>query len=253
MKERASEVVFYEWGITRWLTSRTRMELDCAGRSIYRELIDLCYAQGSIPSDPKMLMRHCGATQAEWDRTWPMIARHFHKAKHDSEALCNDQADVFRQNYFKYCAEQREKGKKGGRPKSNGINKMKTNGLCSGSENEKPDETQPTKLTNLTKLTNNVAGGAEVLQYPEMAAAMRGYFPSTDDALVLVTAIRSHQVYAQALNGHGTGPPLTDAMLAEAVHEAKFKDQYSAGAFKEKVPQVVKSWAEEVLRKGLIK
>jgi hypothetical protein len=252
MRERSAEVVFYEWGITRWLTSKTRMQLDCAGRSIYRELIDLCYAQGTIPKDPKILMRHCGASQEEWDRTWPLIARHFHQAKHDSEALSNDQADVFRLNYFKYCAEQREKGKKGGRPKSNVISKMKTNGLCSGSENEKPDETQPTNVTNEHKLTNVVGGGGEAAQYSEMAAAMRTYFPATDDALVVVTAIRSMQAYASVVSGHGKSPPLTDAILAEAVHEAKFKDQYSPGPFKESVPRVVKSWAEEAIRKGLI-
>src|ERR1700749_1687060 len=108
MKERSAEVVFYEWGISRWLTSRTRMALDCAGRSIYRELLDLCYAQGSIPKDPETLMRHCGATREEWDRAWPIIKRHFHQDKHDSESLLNDQASVFRKNYFAYIEEQRK-------------------------------------------------------------------------------------------------------------------------------------------------
>lgn len=146
MKDRPAEIVFYEWGISRWLTSRTRMALDCAGRSIYRELLDLCYAQGSIPNDPPTLMRHCGATQAEWDRSWPTISRHFHQGKHDPEALCNDQADVFRKNYFRFRAEQRERGKKGGRPKSISVRDIKSGGLSSGKASglkmQNPDKSQ---------------------------------------------------------------------------------------------------------------
>lgn len=261
MKDRAAEVVFYEWGISRWITSRTRMALDCAGRSIYRELLDLCYAQGSIPKDPVVLMRHCGATKEEWDRTWPVISHHFRSDKHDSGALLNDQASVFRKNYFDYCQEQREKGKKGGRPKSNKENGIKTNGLLAALENEKPNETQYELTndelirTNETK-TNERTVARELTpgsEFPETAAAVRGYFPSADDAIVTVIANESVRAYVDAVNGHGKSPPLTDAIIAEAVHEAHFKKQTSPALFREKVPRVVKSWAEEAIRKGQIR
>ncbi len=257
MKERPIEIHFYEWGITRWLTSRTRMALDCAGRCIYRELLDLCYAQGYIPRDPVVLMRHCGATQEEWDRTWPVISKKFRAVKHDSNALLNDEASVFRKNYTAYVQEQRKKGQKGGRPKSNPISNMKSSGLSSGYENGKPEESQHERTQHeRTQANTNERTVARELtpcsEFPETAAAVRGYFPSADDAIVTVIANESVRAYIDAVNGHGKSPPLTDAIIAEAVHEAHFKKQTSPALFREKVPRVVKSWAEEAIRKGQI-
>lgn len=91
----------------------------------------------------------------------------------------------------------------------------------------------------------------EASEYPETAAAVRRYFRAADDAIVLVIAQEAYRAYAGAVNGY-QAPPLTDKLLAKAVHEAHFEKQTSAGLFREKVPRVIKSWVEEAIRNGKI-
>ncbi len=187
-------------------------------------------------------MRHCGATQAEWDRAWPIISRHFHKEKQDSESLFNDQASVFRKNYFDYIAEQREKGKKGGRPKSNKNNDMKSSGLSPGLENEKPNESQ-TNQPKLTKLTNQPdAPAIPSAEFPETAKAIREHYPEVDGRFVMKLANAVGQM-AAGQNGKLRGNP-TDSLIAEAVrHCAKASPkQNSAGLYLQTVPQCVCTW-----------
>lgn len=107
-KDRMPEVHFYEWSVSRWTGSTTRMLLDSSGRGIYRELIDLCYTQGSCPKDPVIQARFCGCTEAEIERVWPSISKHFFADKHDSSRLRNAVADVYRKNYFGFCKRQKK-------------------------------------------------------------------------------------------------------------------------------------------------
>jgi len=160
-KDRMAEVIFYEWGIARWLSSRTRMALDSSGRNIYRELLDLCYAQGSIPRDPSVLIRHCAATQEEWDRSWPVISRHFHVDKHDSESLVNDTANVFRRNYFKYREQQRKNVKSKGSVKPTVVKEIRNGGLTTvennlndGSTKTRQDKTIQEEVSNWNAATD---------------------------------------------------------------------------------------------------
>ena len=248
MKDRPSEVFFYEWGISRWLTSRTRMELDCSGRSIYRELLDLCYAQGSMPNDPETLIRHCACTQAEWDKAWPVIARHFHKAKNNSEALVNDFASVFRKNYFEYRKQQSKNRKSKGKAKANPINKLSNDGKTNVPTNVPPIRTNEYDTIRYELTANCV----EATEWPLTAAAVRGYFASADDVIVLQIVQNSVRAYVDVVNGKSGTTPLTDEIVAQAVHEAYFKKQTSAGLFPSKVPRVIKTWAEEALRNGSI-
>lgn len=125
-KERNPEVHFYEWSITRWLSSAAHDELDALGRGIYREMLDTCYAQGSVPSDPEILCRKCACTPAELEARWETIRRHFRQHKKSKNLLTNALADVMRKQFFKFRTEQRRNGArrwdKKEPEKSNGIN-----------------------------------------------------------------------------------------------------------------------------------
>jgi hypothetical protein len=76
-KDRVAELHFFEWRITAWVTSETRDRLDAAGRGIYRELLDHCYAQGHFPDDPEWICRRCACTPEQLEKTWPKIEKHF--------------------------------------------------------------------------------------------------------------------------------------------------------------------------------
>jgi hypothetical protein len=76
-RNRVDEIHYYEWRLTAWMGSETRDRLDAAGRGIYRELLDACYAQGSFPDDPAWICRRCACSCQEFDQVWPLIKRHF--------------------------------------------------------------------------------------------------------------------------------------------------------------------------------
>ena len=116
-RERIPEVHFYEWRVNAWVTSPTRTNLDAAGRGIYRDLLDLCYTQGSISTDHNTLARYCNATVEEFDRTWKLISRHFRAHKKNAGLMVNKQAELYRNEYFKYIDKQRNSGGSGGRKK----------------------------------------------------------------------------------------------------------------------------------------
>jgi len=107
-RDRRPEMRLYEWDITRWMTSRTRMELHGLGRGVYRDLLDLCMAQGKMPADHELLAQHCAVSGEEFESVWPVIARHFHQDKHDKNSLVNDSATVERMSYFRFVAKQRK-------------------------------------------------------------------------------------------------------------------------------------------------
>jgi hypothetical protein len=154
------DVTYYEWSVIRWLASDTRAMLDPAGRGIYREIIDLCYTQGSIPKDLELLARKVDCTEEQMRRVWPIIAKHFKANKKDTSVLINHAISTRRNAIIHYHVQQKRNGVQGGRkkepPKGNGFSGIGTSGLTDFENRFKP--TKRTKITKRTKRTNDVAG-----------------------------------------------------------------------------------------------
>lgn len=117
-QDRVPEVHFYEWSVSRWRASETRALLTSAGRGIYREILDLCYVQGSIPKDHHILAVQCNCGVEELEAIWPIIARHFYQDKHDPKRLRNKFSEVRRRTFFQYVKAQKANAKKGGEAKA---------------------------------------------------------------------------------------------------------------------------------------
>lgn len=131
-RDRFAEVYFYEWSINRWRTSETRTQLSMAGRGIYRELLDLCYAQGSISKDFRVLAAQVGCDPVELEQIWPLIRRHFYTDKHDPERLKNHASDQYRKHFFGYIEGQKQKGRLGGLQNVPVISDIGSSGLSAG-------------------------------------------------------------------------------------------------------------------------
>lgn len=106
---RPDEMTRYEWSVSRWISSETRLALDPAGRGIYRDLLDLCYMTGSIPSDIGLLCRLTNCTPEEMEATWPVIKKHFEVDKNNVARMISPVAILVRKNYFSFLNEQRRK------------------------------------------------------------------------------------------------------------------------------------------------
>jgi hypothetical protein len=159
-RPRAVDVTYYEWSVIRWLASDTRAMLDPAGRGIYREIIDLCYTQGSIPKDLELLARKVDCTEEQMRRVWPIIAKHFKANKKDTSVLVNHAISTRRNAIIHYHVQQKRNGVQGGRkkepPNGNGFSEIRTGGLTDFENRFKP--TKRTNITKRTKRTNEAAG-----------------------------------------------------------------------------------------------
>ena len=67
----------YPWYMADWHNSETRIALSMAERGLYRELLDHCYTEGSIPDDEKKLSAIAGCTINEIRRLWPQVKQCF--------------------------------------------------------------------------------------------------------------------------------------------------------------------------------
>jgi len=143
--KRIDEVHFYEWRVSRWLSSEARAELDLSARGLYRECLDLCYANGSIPRDPILLARLCHCEPAEIEAIWPRIERHFSVLRSDKNRVQNRFANMFRNGFHAFKRDQKAKGKLGGRPKFNDSNEMKTTGFSKNNPVVSEQKTQAKK------------------------------------------------------------------------------------------------------------
>ncbi|MBK8742697.1 MAG: DUF1376 domain-containing protein [Betaproteobacteria bacterium] len=138
LREPTSEIHFYEWYISRRQTSEAHDELDAAYRGIYREMLDICYAQGSVSSDLEILSRRCGCTVAEIEARWTVLRKHFRQDRTNKTRLVNDLASLFRKSHFEYVTKQQQNGAKGGTRKANRSKVLDSGGLANATQTPKP-------------------------------------------------------------------------------------------------------------------
>lgn len=253
-KDRIPELHFYEWRLSAWALSETRDRLDAAGRGIYRELLDACYAQGGFPNDREWIMRRCACSVDEFERCWPTIKRQFRCSR---GKLTNVHADIVRREYFNYVTTQREARK-------NAIEKRKA-----ANDLEKPAPSKPQAAQEHVELANQPNGNGNgngndtqangngkhpevdatdvpkcaMSEYEETHSVVAEVDPSADPMFTL----RLVQTTLQHALSHGVDCSLvTDHAIAEAVREvAKRKRVNSAGLLLTTVPNVIVNWSRQ--------
>ena len=68
---------WYPWHWKNWRLSEARELMSATERGIYRELLDVCWANGSFALDIPRLARSCGATEQELADAWPLLQTWF--------------------------------------------------------------------------------------------------------------------------------------------------------------------------------
>ncbi len=242
----------YPWYIADWRDSETRLNLTLEERALYRELLDFCYLERSLPVDERKLARIANCSDAEFTRCWTQVKPLFNELNgryfHPKVTEVLGKLDGYKE-------QKRLAGIASGERRRNGRSTPVAFSLPkNATENEPTNRTNPSATTSATSTTSSTTTPTPTTtaDFPETAIAVRSYFPSADNAIVISIAHAAVRSYADAVNGHGKAPTMTDAIIAEAVREAYFRKQQSPGLFLEKVPRVVKSWAEEAIRNGTI-
>lgn len=94
-----------------FITDEHVVVMTMAQRGLYITLLCTCWLQGSIPSDPVLIGRLCGATAKEMQLTWPVVAQRFLADPTDSSRLRHKRLDAERAKQAKW----REKSSAGGK------------------------------------------------------------------------------------------------------------------------------------------
>ena len=103
---------------TDWLGRELRYSMNLAERGMYRDLLDYCHAEGSIPTDSAVLQRLLSVGSAEFEAAWPRVSKEFTKDPSNPNRLVNEEVSRIASETKKFSRTQAEKGKKGGRPKA---------------------------------------------------------------------------------------------------------------------------------------
>lgn len=67
----------YPWYITDWRESEAALTMTAEQRDVYRNLLDMCWRDGSLPTDEKALRKMALAEPDEWKRSWPIVSKQF--------------------------------------------------------------------------------------------------------------------------------------------------------------------------------
>jgi uncharacterized protein YdaU (DUF1376 family) len=115
MKQRppgTPPLVSYPWYVADWRNSETRARLTLAERGLFRELIDQCAMEGSIPDDARMLARICGCSLKDINRLLRNLRDQFVQ---DGDRLINPKAAEVRQRVIGFHEARKTAGTAGAR------------------------------------------------------------------------------------------------------------------------------------------
>ena len=103
-------IVSYPWYVPDWRNSETRLKLSLAERGLFRELIDHCFVEGSIPDDLKLIAGIAGCSIADVRRLFPRIRDQFDK---EGNRLVNPRAAEILEKLREYHDSRRKAGTAG--------------------------------------------------------------------------------------------------------------------------------------------
>lgn len=101
--------VSYPWYFDDWLSSETRLDMTLAERGAYRDLLDFCYRDGSIPSDPAVLAKMLGCSGEKFDEVWLKVRPQFRER---GSRLWNQKACIVRKRHLEFLRKMSTAGGK---------------------------------------------------------------------------------------------------------------------------------------------
>ena len=180
---------YYQWFIADWAQSETRMSLNIAERGLYRELLDCCWREGSIPADSKTLIKLCATTEREFKSCWDNVKKQFTEI---DGRLHHARVDAERPKMIDKLKGKQDAGRLGGIAKANAI------------ANAKPDATANATADALAIKNRAEQNRAEQRERAAPATTPASNLPAPDDTSERLEALAkdapNQQDYQQGIN-----------------------------------------------------
>lgn len=105
----------YPWYIADWRNSETRLSLSLAARGLYRELLDYCYMEGSLPPNRELLETIAGANGKQTRFNLEAVLKLFVlKDGPNGPRYYHSKVDEVREKLFSYHKQRKHAGVKSG-------------------------------------------------------------------------------------------------------------------------------------------
>jgi uncharacterized protein YdaU (DUF1376 family) len=134
-------------------------------RGIYRHLTDLCWLEGSIPADEKLLARILGLSEEDFKGAWVLVAKCFKNCAISGQLI---HPDLERQRQIQ--AEWREKSAKGGKQSAHKRKTKKGNTAQQGGCELLASKPQP-KVNQRSTLQSSVSYIESAVSRPRFAVS----------------------------------------------------------------------------------
>ena len=208
----------YPWYIDNWRASNAVAAMTAEERGIYRELLDQCWRDGSLPNSERALQVFARVSDKEWKRSRAKVLAMF---REESGRLLNATVEENRERVVASKGVSRENGKKGGRPA-----KPKEN--PAGSPQVTQSEPGPNhSLFGIRYSLKHTASAREESRNPEVPESFDGQVVARDltakllglyDAAGLAAGDPERARYeCEQVIGHSTDPVKTAAALVPSL------------------------------------
>jgi uncharacterized protein YdaU (DUF1376 family) len=168
----------YPWYPDDWHRSETRMGMTMEERGLFRELIDYCWIEGSLPIDDRKLKLIAGASDDEWQRSCKAAIAEFVA---EGERLHHWKVDARRPELLTYHNERAEAGRRGGRKRAEVQAQLKQSfklrsSSASSSAIAEPQALLKPSLSLSTSLSTSYGADAEefIAAYPRKTGTQIG-------------------------------------------------------------------------------
>ena len=233
----------YPWYIADWRESETRIRLSLPERALYRELLDYCYLEGSLPIEEIQLSRIASCTAAEIRRYLPAVQPLFYL---EGERMLHSKVNEVRAKLAKYHEQKRHAGSASGRTRRERALERESNGCSTGVPTER--EPSPTPAPTPSPAPAPSIPLPSQSEYPLTIAEIRKHDAAVDDIFVL----RLVQESCQACLSNPKFPDsqlsqITDKAIAAACRESYSTGppRHMTGLLLKRVPNILISWGIE--------
>lgn len=203
----------YPWYVHDWRQSMMRLRLAPIGRYVYRELLDQCYIDGSIPNEIELLAKIVDLPVKEFEKHWPAVKRAFRS--NGDGSFHHPRVDDVLTDLERWREQKSNAGRESGRSRRARVERTL---------NSRSTAVEPSTTTTTTT-------SVQLASWPASIEFVRKMFPDTSDSRVA-------EIVAVALQGNVS---ISDEQLAAALQRAVKPKQQSAGLFKYTIGAFVQS------------
>jgi len=169
MAERNKPLPYLRWYVTDYRASRRVQRLSWQERGIYRELLDECWVEGSIPDDPEKLAEIADCPRGVMAEAWPNIRPLFKPIDGlDGMYMTSPRLEAERSDDDAFRVKRANAGRKGGLAKASNAKQT----LASSSEQFRAEQSSSGASAVAAQPLGGAAAPAEPMASPEQMRAI---------------------------------------------------------------------------------